>query len=85
LPNGHWIFVVVDKTGLFDGMKICELADLMVNLGCVHALNLDGGGSSTMVYEGAVKNSPQGDEDEEAGQHVVRRVSDAIIVVPKYK
>ena len=79
-PNGHWIFVVVDKTGLFDGMTIYELAGFMARLGCVMALNLDGGGSSTMVYEGAIKNSPHGDEDEGAGQSTVRRVSDAIVV-----
>lgn len=83
LPNGNWIFVVVDKTGLFDGMTMYELSDLMVRLGCVHALNLDGGGSSTMVCEGVVKNSPHGDEDEGAGQNTVRRVSDAIVVLPK--
>ena len=83
LPSGHWIFVVVDKTGLFDGMTMYELADLMARLGCVHALNLDGGGSSTMVCEGVIKNSPHGDEDEGAGQNTVRRVSDAIIVLPK--
>jgi len=81
LPNGHWIFVVVDKTGLFDGMTIYELSDLMARLGCVHALNLDGGGSSTMVFEGVIKNSPHGDESVE--QNTVRRVSDAIIVLPK--
>lgn len=83
LPNGNWLFVVVDKTGLFDGMTMYELSDLMVRLGCVHALNLDGGGSSTMVCEGVIKNSPHGDEDEGAGQNTVRRVSDAIVVLPK--
>jgi len=83
LPDGKWIFVVVDKTERFDGMTMYELSDLMAQLGCMHALNLDGGGSSTMVYEGAIKNSPHGDEDEEAGQNTVRRVSDAIIVLPK--
>ncbi len=83
LPNGNWIFVVVDKTEFFDGMTINELTDLMADLGCVYALNLDGGGSSTMVYEGDIKNCPHGDEDEGAGQNTVRRVSDAIIVLPK--
>ncbi len=60
-----------------------ELAGLMADLGCVDALNLDGGGSSTMVFEGVLKNSPHGDEDEGAGQSMVRRVSDALIIVPK--
>lgn len=85
LPNGNWIFVVVDKTGLFDGMTMYELSDFMARLGCTHALNLDGGGSSTMVCEGIIKNSPHGDEDEGAGQNTVRRVSDAIIVLPKIR
>ncbi len=83
LPNGNWMFVVVDKTSLFDGMTMVELQLLMAKLGCVYALNLDGGGSSTMVYEGAIKNSPHGDEDEGQGQNTVRRVSDAIVVLPK--
>lgn len=83
LPNGNWLFVVVDKTDFFNGMTMYELADLMASLGCMHALNLDGGGSSTMVCEGVIKNSPHGDEDEGAGQNTVRRVSDAIVVLPK--
>lgn len=37
LPNGNWVFVVVD------GMRIDELADFMESLGCTEALNLDGG------------------------------------------
>ena len=83
LPNGNWIFVVVDKTAHFEGMTIYELAELMQWLGCVHALNLDGGGSSTLVYEGMIKNSPCGDEEEGAGQNITRRVSDALVVVAK--
>ncbi|MBN9377673.1 MAG: hypothetical protein BGO14_11305 [Chlamydiales bacterium 38-26] len=82
LPNGNWIFVVVDKTEIFDGMTIYELTDLMTRLGCVHALNLDGGGSSTIVHEGHIKNSPRGDENQRADQKTVRRVSDAIVVLP---
>ncbi len=83
LPSGHWIFVVVDKTSLFDGMTMNELTEFMEKLGCIHALNLDGGGSATIVCEGSIKNSPHGDEDEGAGQKTVRRVSDAIAVIPK--
>lgn len=81
LSNGNWIFVVVDKTGHFDGVTMYELADLMIELGCTDALNLDGGGSSTLVYEGIIKNCPQGDEG--TGNSRARRVSDAIVVLPK--
>jgi hypothetical protein len=61
LPSGNWVFVVIDKTSLFDGMTMNELADFMKDLGCIHAINLDGGGSSTMVCEGVIMNSPHGD------------------------
>lgn len=83
LPSGHWIFVVVDKTGLFDGMTIYELADFMEKLGCINALNLDGGGSSTIIYDHVLKNSPHGDEDEDLNQKNIRRVSDAIVITAK--
>ena len=54
--------VVVDgrQPSLSRGMHYGELADLMDRLGCTNALNLDGGGSSTMWLDGAVVNSPSG-------------------------
>jgi hypothetical protein len=59
LGNGHWIFVVVDGArGQALGFTILELADFMQVLGCTDALNLDGGGSSTMVLDGKVVNQP---------------------------
>lgn len=81
LPNGNWVFVVVDKRGFFDGMTIPELCLFMQKLGCIYALNLDGGGSSTMVYKGIVKNTPQREWEE--GIYEDRKVSDAILVFPK--
>lgn len=47
-----WL-VVVDGKQLFysEGVTLKELADLAVNLGCDRALNLDGGGSSTLVVK----------------------------------
>ena len=47
------------------------------------ALNMDGGGSTTLVYEGQVKNKPRGDEDEGLEKKAVRRVSDAIVILEK--
>lgn len=38
--------------GVSEGATLSELADIMVSLGAVEALNLDGGGSSTMVVKG---------------------------------
>ena len=39
-------------------MTLDELASYLVKLGCVEALNLDGGGSSTLWFDGSVRNSP---------------------------
>lgn len=83
LPNGHWLFVVVDRSLLQGGMSMGELAHFLFSLGCNHALNLDGGGSSTFVYDNQIINCPRGDENEDLGQKKVRKVSDAIIVIPK--
>jgi hypothetical protein len=45
------ILVVVDgrQSGYSEGMSLDELAHLMIELGAYHAMNLDGGGSSTLV------------------------------------
>ncbi len=40
------------------GMTLTELSDYMLKLGCLEALNLDGGGSSTIWVDGQVMNSP---------------------------
>ncbi len=40
------------------GMTTVELADLMLDLGAWQALNFDGGGSTTMVVQDSVVNSP---------------------------
>lgn len=80
--NGDWVFVVVDGrfNGFLGGMTIKELADLMLDLGCIDALNLDGGGSSTMVVEGIVISEPCGSIQENGKQ--VEAVSDAILIFP---
>lgn len=84
LPNGNWLFVVVDRTAECRGMTMVELRDLMADFfHCSTALNMDGGGSATMVHGGKIKNDPLGDEDEANGAKVVRRVSDAILFYPR--
>ncbi|HUS35571.1 MAG TPA: phosphodiester glycosidase family protein [Verrucomicrobiae bacterium] len=40
------------------GMTLGELGTLMVELGCDEAMNLDGGGSATLWYDGKVRNRP---------------------------
>jgi hypothetical protein len=84
LENGHWVFVAVDRETYFDGMTMEELSDLMAALGCVDALNLDGGKSSTLVFDQAVKNVSMGVEEMDTrSQKALCRVSDAILAIPR--
>lgn len=58
-PNGKLIFVTVDgRSRRNTGMTLTELANLMVRLGAWEAMNLDGGGSATMVVGGRIVNEP---------------------------
>jgi hypothetical protein len=56
----HFILAVVDGRlpGKSVGMSFPELAEFMRSLGCEEAVNLDGGGSSTLWLDGRVVNSP---------------------------
>ncbi len=69
----------LSKMGNVVGLTSLELAHFMHDQGCVSAINLDGGGSSTLYINGQYINQSVGDSDELAGQAVVRPVSDAII------
>jgi hypothetical protein len=59
LANGRLLFVVADgrSTQSF-GLTTRALATIMANRGAVTAISLDGGGSSTMAFEGRVLNVP---------------------------
>jgi exopolysaccharide biosynthesis protein len=58
------------------GVTLDELASLMRRLGAWNAMNFDGGGSTTMVINGAVVNVPS----DSAGE---RAVGNALLVVKK--
>ena len=59
VDEGHYLFVVSDgRTSESEGLTLRELADFMESLGVQTAYNLDGGGSSTMVFQGQVENNP---------------------------
>lgn len=70
----HLVLAEVDgrQKGLSVGMRLHELGDLMKRHGCTKAMNLDGGGSSTMWYGGRVVNSPSDGRE--------RSLSNALIV-----
>ena len=58
--DGRWIVAVIEATATSQtkGLTLKELANFMKTLGCKDAVNLDGGGSSTIVYEGKKYFSP---------------------------
>lgn len=55
--DGTWVFVVIEgHRHCKRGLTIPELAELMQDLKCSQALNMDGGGSCSLVFEGTMKN-----------------------------
>ena len=59
ISDNHYVFVVSDgRTSESTGLTLYELATFMKSLGCEMAYNLDGGGSSTMYFNGKVINNP---------------------------
>jgi hypothetical protein len=75
--SNHLYLITVDgRQETSKGMTLRELSDLMLSYGIDDAINLDGGGSSTMVIQGAVVNQPS----DKTGE---RTVSNALIVVQR--
>lgn len=56
-----WSVVCDGDTDAGIGLTLSELAAFMVGLGCQQALNLDGGGSASLVTNGQLLNHPHGD------------------------
>ena len=55
----HYVFVVSDgRTDESEGLSLYQLAEFMQSLGVTIAYNLDGGGSSTMYFNGEIVNNP---------------------------
>jgi Phosphodiester glycosidase len=76
MPNGSILLVTVDgRQSNSVGMNIIEFARLFKWLGAESAMNLDGGGSATMVVNGSVVNSPSDSNGE-------RAVVSALMVLP---
>ena len=69
----HVYFVTVDgrQAGLSVGMKLAELAQYMMDLGCTEAMNLDGGKSAQLWMNGEILNSPCQGEDTVANSLLV--------------
>jgi exopolysaccharide biosynthesis protein len=78
LKSGQILLVTVDgrQPGESIGMSLTMLADLLMEIGAVEAINLDGGGSTTMVIRNKLVNKPSDTGGE-------RPVSDAILLCPR--
>lgn len=71
--DGDLLLIVVDgRSKRNAGMKLDELATYLKNLGARHAINLDGGGSSSMIIKGKTVNSPS--------DGCERRISNGILI-----
>jgi exopolysaccharide biosynthesis protein len=74
LKDGKFLMITVDgRSESSGGLSLYDLADYLLSLGAVDAMNLDGGGSTTMFLDGKVVNTPSDKEGE-------RKVGDAILV-----
>jgi hypothetical protein len=80
LKDGKFLMITVDgrQPGVSVGMNLQELAEYLLSLGAVDAMNLDGGGSTTMFLDGKVVNQPSDPNGE-------RKVGDALIVTLRKK
>jgi exopolysaccharide biosynthesis protein len=78
IADGRVLLLVVDgrQPELSVGMSLDELARVLIELGAMDAINLDGGGSTTMVVKDKILNHPSDPTGE-------RPVSDAILVRPR--
>ncbi len=78
--DGTYVFVVSDgRTDESEGLSLLQLAEFMENLGAETAYNLDGGGSSTMVFKGNIVNTPTGGGIGN-GSGSERKVSDIVYI-----
>lgn len=77
IDTNHYVMVVSDgRTSESEGLTLYQLASFMEGLGVKEAYNLDGGGSSTMVFNGEIVNQPVSNRSE-SGE---RSVSDIVYI-----
>lgn len=71
-----YLIVIDGRTAISKGMTLKQLGDFMLRIGNIYqAVNLDGGGSTTMVVNGNVENLPSG------GPGIQRAVANGLMVV----
>lgn len=71
--NNHLILLVTDSRQIGHGLTLLQTAREMGRLGCIEAMNLDGGGSETLVVKGQTLNQLAGQE---------RAITSILAIVP---
>ena len=73
IAANHFLLVAVDgrSRGYSRGVTMTELAQLFTDRGAQVAYNLDGGGSTTMVFDGDLVNDPLGKDKERGTSDIV--------------
>ena len=78
--DNKYLFIVSDgRTDESDGLSLYELATFAASLGAKTVYNLDGGGSSTMYFNGNVINNPTTN-----GWNISERGVSDIVYISKY-
>lgn len=68
LSADHVMAIACDgrRSGVDAGLTMTELAEILRDLGATDAINLDGGGSTTLVHKGHLLNRPYSEQDQPA-------------------
>jgi exopolysaccharide biosynthesis protein len=68
VSSDSYVAVACDgrRSNVDGGLSMLELAEVMVELGADSAINLDGGGSTTLVHRGHLLNRPYSSQDQPA-------------------
>ena len=78
ITNESIIFITIDgRSELAEGMNLMEVQEFLLELGCVDAINLDGGGSTSMwTFDKGLVNIPSDIRGE-------RSVANALLILQK--
>jgi hypothetical protein len=68
------------RSGVDAGLELAELARLLISFGAREAINLDGGGSATLVHRGHLLNRPYSNHDQPAPES--RAIVTALLLDP---
>src|SRR5205085_12536368 len=74
-PDGRIVVIAADgrRRGWSVGIRNCDLALMLIHYGCVTGFALDSGGSTTIAFDGCVRNRPSRSAGERAAGEAVAR------------